>query len=235
MIESVNNEKIRKYAKLNEKKYRDLEGLFIVEGSHLIEEAIKKGVLVEAFSIDGSIGTMVSESVMRKLSSLKSVPNELGIVKKIDNFKIQGNILVLDGIQDPGNLGTIIRSAVAFDIDTIVASNDTVDLYNPKTIRSSEGMIFNINYVVGDLNEILSSLDDYDIYTTNVFDGESVDAVNKSKKYAIIMGNEGNGVKDSISKFANKRLYIPISSKCESLNVAIATSIILYELAKKKH
>ncbi len=235
MIESVNNEKIKKYAKLNEKKYRDLEGLFIVEGSHLIEEAIKKGVLVEAFSIDGSIGTMVSESVMRKLSSLKSVPNELGIVKKIDNFKIQGNILVLDGIHDPGNLGTIIRSAVAFDIDTIVASNDTVDLYNPKTIRSSEGMIFNINYVVGDLNEILSSLDDYDIYTTNVFDGESVDAVNKSKKYAIIMGNEGNGVKDSISKFANKRLYIPISSKCESLNVAIATSIILYELAKKKH
>lgn len=235
MIESVNNEKIKKYAKLNEKKYRDLEGLFIVEGSHLIEEAIKKGVLVEAFSIDGSIGTMVSESVMRKLSSLKTVPNELGIVKKIDNFKIQGNILVLDGIQDPGNLGTIIRSAVAFDIDTIVASNDTVDLYNPKTIRSSEGMIFNINYVVGDLNEILSSLDNYVIYTTNVFDGESVDSVNKGKNYAIIMGNEGNGVKDSISKFANKRLYIPISSKCESLNVAIATSIILYELAKKKH
>lgn len=235
MIESVNNEKIKKYAKLNEKKYRDLEGLFIVEGSHLIEEAIKKGVLVESFSIDGSIGTMVSESVMRKLSSLKSVPNELGIVKKIDNFKIQGNILVLDGIQDPGNLGTIIRSAVAFDIDTIVASNDTVDLYNPKTIRSSEGMIFNINYVVGDLNEILSSLDNYVIYTTNVFDGESVDTVNKGKNYAIIMGNEGNGVKDSISKFANKRLYIPISSKCESLNVAIATSIILYELAKKKH
>lgn len=235
MIESVNNEKIKKYAKLNEKKYRDLEGLFIVEGSHLIEEAIKKGVLVEAFSIDGSIGTMVSESVMRKLSSLKTVPNELGIVKKIDNFKIQGNILVLDGIQDPGNLGTIIRSAVAFDIDTIVASNDTVDLYNPKTIRSSEGMIFNINYVVGDLNEILSSLDNYVIYTTNVFDGESVDTVNKGKNYAIIMGNEGNGVKDSISKFANKRLYIPISSKCESLNVAIATSIILYELAKKKH
>lgn len=235
MIESVNNEKIKKYAKLNEKKYRDLEGLFIVEGSHLIEEAIKKGVLVEAFSIDGSIGTMVSESVMRKLSSLKTVPNELGIVKKIDNLKIQGNILVLDGIQDPGNLGTIIRSAVAFDIDTIVASNDTVDLYNPKTIRSSEGMIFNINYVVGDLNEILSSLDNYVIYTTNVFDGESVDTVNKGKNYAIIMGNEGNGVKDSISKFANKRLYIPISSKCESLNVAIATSIILYELAKKKH
>lgn len=235
MIESVNNEKIKKYAKLNEKKYRDLEGLFIVEGSHLIEEAIKKGVLVEAFSIDGSIGTMVSESVMRKLSSLKTVPNELGIVKKIDNFKIQGNILVLDGIQDPGNLGTIIRSAVAFDIDTIVASNDTVDLYNPKTIRSSEGMIFNINYVVGDLNEILSSLDNYVIYTTNVFDGESVDTVNKGENYAIIMGNEGNGVKDSISKFANKRLYIPISSKCESLNVAIATSIILYELAKKKH
>ena len=142
MIESVNNERIKRFSKLQNKKYRDLEGFFIVEGEHLVEEAKKKNLLVEVFSLDGSDGTIVSEAVMRKLSGLKSVPKVLGIAKKPENTQIKGNILMLDGIQDPGNLGTIIRSAVAFNIDTIVASLDTVDVYNTKTLRSSEGMIF---------------------------------------------------------------------------------------------
>lgn len=232
MIESINNEKIKRYAKLNLKKYRDLEGLFIVEGEHLVEEAKRVGVLVDVFSLDGSIGTKVSEAVMRKLSSLNSLPKVLGIAKKLNDIKVAGNILVLDGIQDPGNLGTIIRSAVAFDIDTIVASKDTVDVYNSKTLRSSEGMFFNINYIVADLENILSDLDDYDIFTTNVSSGKSVSDVKSSKNYVLIMGNEGNGVREEISNFATDTIYIPMNKKCESLNVAIATSIILYELSK---
>lgn len=233
MIESVNNERIKRYAKLQQKKYRDLEGLFIVEGAHLAEEAKKNNLLIDIFSLDGSEGTQVSESVMRKLSSLTTASNVLGIVKKRESKEIAGNILILDGIQDPGNLGTIIRSAVAFNIDTIIASSDTVDLYNQKTIRSSEGMIFNINYIVADLEKVLPSLNEYDIYTTNVVNGEDVHKVDVTKKYAIIMGNEGAGVRKNIATLANKTLYIPISEKCESLNVAIATSIILYELSKK--
>lgn len=233
MIESVNNERIKRYAKLQQKKYRDLEGLFIVEGDHLVEEAKKNNLLVDTFSLDGSEGTQVSESVMRKLSSLSTAPNVLGIVKKRESKEIVGNILILDGIQDPGNLGTIIRSAVAFNIDTIIASSDTVDVCNQKTIRSSEGMIFNINYIVADLEEILPSLNEYDIYTTNVVNGEDIRTIDVTKKYAIIMGNEGAGVRKNIATLANKTLYIPISEKCESLNVAIATSIILYELSKK--
>ncbi|MCX4248247.1 MAG: RNA methyltransferase [Bacilli bacterium] len=232
MIESINNEKIKRYAKLNLKKYRDLEGLFIVEGEHLVEEAKGVGILVDVFSLDGSIGTKVSEAVMRKLSSLNSLPKVLGIAKKLNDIKVSGNILVLDGIQDPGNLGTIIRSAVAFDIDTIVASKDTVDVYNSKTLRSSEGMFFNINYIVADLENILSDLDDYDIFTTNVSSGKSVSDVKSSKNYVLIMGNEGNGVREEISNFATDTIYIPMNKKCESLNVAIATSIILYELSK---
>jgi len=232
LIESINNEKIKRYAKLNLKKYRDLEGLFIVEGEHLVEEAKGVGILVDVFSLDGSIGTKVSEAVMRKLSSLNSLPKVLGIAKKLNDIKVSGNILVLDGIQDPGNLGTIIRSAVAFDIDTIVASKDTVDVYNSKTLRSSEGMFFNINYIVADLENILSDLDDYDIFTTNVSSGKSVSDVKSSKNYVLIMGNEGNGVREEISNFATDTIYIPMNKKCESLNVAIATSIILYELSK---
>lgn len=232
MIESVNNEKIKRYAKLNIKKFRNLEGLFIIEGEHLVGEASSLGILVEAFSLDGSVGTKVSEGVMRKLSSLSTIPNVLGIAKFIESREIRGNILVLDGIQDPGNLGTIIRSAVAFNIDTIVSSSYTVDLYNQKTIRSSEGMIFNINYIVTDLCEFLSNLEGYEIYTTNVHDGESLEYVKSDKKFALIMGNEGNGVRESIAEYASKSLYIPMNKTCESLNVAIATSIILYELNK---
>lgn len=232
MIESVNNERIKRFSKLQNKKYRDLEGLFIVEGEHLVEEAKKKNLLVEVFSLDGSDGTIVSEAVMRKLSGLKSVPKVLGIAKKPENTQIKGNILMLDGIQDPGNLGTIIRSAVAFNIDTIVASLDTVDVYNTKTLRSSEGMIFNINYVTADLENIIKHLKDYNVYVTNVLNGESLDDIETKGNYALIVGNEGSGVRKNIQELATNTLYIPMNDKCESLNVAIATSIILYELNK---
>ena len=232
MIESVNNERIKRFSKLQNKKYRDLEGFFIVEGEHLVEEAKKKNLLVEVFSLDGSDGTIVSEAVMRKLSGLKSVPKVLGIAKKPENTQIKGNILMLDGIQDPGNLGTIIRSAVAFNIDTIVASLDTVDVYNTKTLRSSEGMIFNINYVTADLENIIKNLKDHNVYVTNVLNGESLDDIETKGNYALIVGNEGSGVRKNIQELATNTLYIPMNDKCESLNVAIATSIILYELNK---
>lgn len=230
MIESINNERIKKIAKLKEKKFRDETNLFIVEGKHLVEEAIKAGVLVEAFSLDGSIGTWVSENVMKKLSSLTNIPRVLGVARKMEPEKINGNVLILDDIQDPGNLGTIIRSSVAFGIDTIVASLNTVDLYNPKVVRSTEGLLFKINYVATDLSEFLNkNKDNYTIYTTNVNGGSNIKNIKPKLPYAIIMGNEGNGVSDKISSFANETLYIPINKECESLNVAIATSLILYE------
>ena len=132
MIESINNEKIIKYSKLKQKKYRDESSLFIVEGKHLVEEAKKHDLVVEEFILNENI----SESAMKKLSNLDN-PNEyLAIVKKIKSRDIKGNVLIVDGIQDPGNLGTIIRSSVAFNIDTIILSNDTVDQYNDKVIRA---------------------------------------------------------------------------------------------------
>ncbi len=231
MIESVNNDKIKKYAKLQIKKYREEMELFIVEGRHLVEEAKKQDLLVDAFSLDGSIGTQVSRSVMMKLSSLNTIPNVLGIVRKKETKDIYGNILILDDLQDPGNLGTIIRSAVAFGIDTIVASLNTVDVYGSKVIRASEGMIFNINYVIQDLSTL--NLEDYDVFTTNVKEGEDIRNINIDKKYAIIVGNEGKGVSEEVASLAKRTLYIPMNKKCESLNVAIATSIILYEFQKK--
>ncbi len=235
MIESVNNEKIKNYAKLNDKKYRDNTGLFLVEGEHLVEEALKRNIVVEIFSLDKrDNSTQVSEPVMKKLSNLSSVPKVLAVCKKIENTDIKGNILMLDCIQDPGNLGTIIRSSVAFGIDTIVASKDTVDLYNIKVLRATEGMIFNINYIVDDLENTLNKLDNYTILGTNVVNGVTPDKINITNNYCLIIGNEGKGMNNILLSYIDNNIYIPMNKKCESLNAGVATSILLYELNKDK-
>ena len=156
MIESVNNERIKEYAKLNTKKYRDETGLFIVEGEHLVEEALKYMEVVEIFSLDGRDNTThVSLNVMAKLSDLKTPPKVLAVLKKRETEAAGWNSLVLDNIQDPGNLGTIIRSARAFGIDSIVLSEDSVDEYNSKVIRASEGMMFSTNIVRTNLRDFI--------------------------------------------------------------------------------
>lgn len=229
MIESTNNEKIKKYAKLKDKKYREEMGLFIIEGEHLVNEAKDKLQIVDEFIL----GENVTENVMKKLTSLTNIPKYLAVAKKQEEKEIKGNILILDNIQDPGNLGTIIRSCVAFGIDTIIASKETVDVYNSKVIRASEGAIFNLNYVIKDLDIFLRTIKNkYTIYTTNVEVGTSLKEINRKEPFAIIMGNEGNGVRKEISNYATDTIYIPISNKMESLNVGVATSIILYEFSK---
>ena len=144
-------------------------------------------------------------------------------------------VLLLDDIQDPGNLGTIIRSSVAFNVDSIVMSLNTVDLYNPKVIRSTQGMIFKINLIKDDLGQVIKKLKSKNIpiYTTNVNGGENIKNINSTDSYGLIMGNEGNGVKDEISTLADRKIYIPMNSKVESLNVSVAASILLYELGDK--
>lgn len=232
MIESVNNEKIKKYSKLNEKKYRDKENMFIVEGEHLVEEALEKGIVIDIFSLEEKENsTRVSIEVMKKLSNLSNPPKILAVVKKIEERKINGNVLVLDDIQDPGNLGTIIRSAVSFGIDTIVASKNTVDVYNSKVIRATEGMLFKINYLKRDLVEFINAnKDTLTFITTDVRTGRDIKDIEIPGNYALIMGNEGNGVSDAVSELVPNKVNIKISEKCESLNVSIATSILLYEL-----
>lgn len=238
---STQNCKIKELKKLNQKKVRDLKGLFLVEGEHLVLEALKKGCLIEIYVLEGyetniNVPTFyVNEAVMKFISELESYPNMIGVCKKIDdNINLGNSILLLDNIQDPGNLGTIIRSAVAFNIDTVIASLDTVDFYNSKVVRASQGMLFHVNLIKKDLKKELLELQEsgYKVYSTNVKIGKDIKNVEKSEKFAIIMGNEGSGVKEELACLANEYLYIPMSSNCESLNVAVATSIILYELGK---
>ena len=237
---SIDNKKIKNIKKLNSKKYRDETGMFIVEGEHLIQEAYKNGVLEEILleenndiNIDAPI-SYVTRNVLKYISELDNPSKMIGICKKIDKKNIGDKILILDGVQDPGNLGTIIRSCVAFNVDTIVLSKDCVDVYNSKVLRSTQGMIFNINIVEENLVEFIPKLkkDGYKVYGTKVNGGKSLKSVEKSKKFAIIMGNEGKGVSHSVLDLCSDYIYIDMNSNCESLNVGVATSIILYELDK---
>ena len=240
VITSLDNKKIKKYNSLKTVKGRKEEGLFLIEGMHLCEEAQKLGILVDilmeedtklSFNYDKEI-TYVTSNVLSKLSSLTNYGKVIGICKIISKKEIQGNrILLLDEISDPGNLGTIIRSSKAFDIDTIILSKNSVDIYNDKVLRSTEGMIFHMNILYDDLSEVIQRLknDNYLILGTDVRDGIDVKNI-KTDKYALIMGNEGHGVSKELLKLTDKNLYIKMNPDCESLNVAVATSILLYEL-----
>ena len=241
LITSINNQTIKELDKLKQKKYRDLEQKFLIEGEHLVEEAEKSGVLEKIILLENSEypskleKIYVSKSVMKKLSSLDTPPNIIGVCKMLSKKKLGKKVLLLDDIQDPGNLGTIIRSSVAFNVDSIVMSLNTVDLYNPKVIRSTQGMIFKINLIKDDLGQVIEKLKSKNIpiYTTNVNGGENIKNINSTDSYGLIMGNEGNGVKDEISALADRKIYIPMNSKVESLNVSVAASILLYELGDK--
>ena len=241
VISSLQNERIKNLSKLLDKKYRDLEGKFLVEGNHLVEEAFKAGLLLEVIKCEDVLGdydvptTLVTYEVIKKLSNTVNPQRIIGVVKKIEEKELGNKVLVLDDIQDPGNLGTIIRSSLAFNIDSIVLSNNSVDMYNDKVIRSSEGIIFHINIVRKDIVNVINMLhnDNYKIYGTKVDGGTSVDKINIPNKYALVMGNEGNGVKESILNLCDDYVYIDMNSSVESLNVAIATSIILYEFNKR--
>ena len=238
---STDNKKIKELKKLNQKKYRDKTGLFLVEGSHLVLEAFKSGYLKELILEQDELFPLdvdkmyVTNDLLYYISDVEAPQPVMGVVSKCVEKETLGNrILVLDGIQDPGNLGTIIRSAVAFHVDTIVLGKGTVDLYNPKVVRSSQGMIFHINIIELDLITFLPSLKEkqYDILGTRVTHGKSLKEIAKKSKFAIIMGNEGNGMSEEVAELCDDFIYIDMSSTCESLNVGVATSIILYELDK---
>ena len=240
LITSLENKKIKLINSLKLSKNRKSNKMFIVEGMHLVKEAYLNKQLLEIylledneleFSCDIPIN-YVTLNVMKKITNLTTPSNVIGICKTSYEGNILGNhILLLDDIQDPGNLGTIIRSSKAFSVDTIILSPNTVDIYNDKTIRSTQGMIFDTNFVVCDLKMVIPLLKDkgYLVLGTDVKTGVNAKNI-KTNKYALIMGNEGNGVKEEIKNMCDKNLYIKMNPKCESLNVSIATSILLYEL-----
>lgn len=242
LITSVNNEHIKELVKLKDKKYRDQSDTFLVETKHLVLEAYKEGLVKELileqnelFPLD--VDTLyVSPEVLKKLSSTNTPSKVMAVVyKKKEIDRVGEKVLILDNIQDPGNLGTIIRSAVAFNIDTIVLSNDTVDLYNPKVVRSNQGMMFHVNIIKRDIISFIHELknEGYKIVGTKVTNGHDVRDAKIYSHFALIIGNEGKGISYDVDNLCDEYLYIKMDNNCESLNASVAASILMYEISKK--
>ena len=240
LYSSIDNNKIKDIKKLHIKKYRDKKNLFLVEGRHLVLEAYKTGLLKELFLEENELlpldvmTSYMTNNVKNYLSELDNPTNIIGVCEKKEGIIEGKRIVYLDCIQDPGNLGTIIRSCVAFNIDTLVLSKDCVDLYNSKVIRATQGLLFHLNIVIENIENFVPNLkqNGYKIYGTKVTHGKHFKDIEKNEKFVIIMGNEGNGIGEVASELCDEFIYIKMNEKCESLNVGVATSIILYELDK---
>ncbi len=232
IITSLKNEKVKYWYNLRNKKFRDQERRFLIEGDHLINEARKQNLVIETISIvDKNADYFVTKEIMEKISEQKSISYNAAVVRFIKEDSITGNVLILDGVQDPGNLGTIIRSCIAFGVSNIILSDNSVDLYNSKVVRATEGMIFNINVLRRNLIEFIPIVKNlgYKIVGTDVKNGINIKDINK-ENIAIVMGSEGQGLSNEVKNMCDNFVYIKMDNACESLNVGVATSILLYEV-----
>lgn len=247
-ITSANNPYIKDLYKLKEKKYRNLNKRFIIEGFHLVKEAYLKGVLKEVLFVyendikdinSSNINVIkVSIDVINKLSETTNPQSIMGICEIKDvsiDYQKYNKLLILDGVNDPGNLGTLIRTALGFNIDLIVCSLDTVDIYNSKSIRATQGALFALPIVYRDLNNELDIIKKNNIIIvgSSLESKTSLSEIKKIDRYAIVLGNEAKGVKESTLEKTDINIIINTNSKLESLNVSVAGAIIMYELDKK--
>ena len=235
-ITSVNNPLIKELIKLKQKKYREKEKKFIVEGYNIIEEAKDYITLIITSSkedeniLPNVEHILVPKEIIGKLSETVTPQGIIGICNYVtsrENF--EGNVLVLDGLQDPGNIGTLIRTAICFDFNTIYITDNSCDIYNEKVLRATQGGIFKVNIIRKNINDIIDDLKKkgYYIVGTSLKNGIPLNDINFKNLNAIILGNEGNGVSKETIERSNINAYIPINTSMESLNVAIAGGIIM--------
>lgn len=233
----ISKNKIKLIRSLNTKKGRENTGLFVAEGPKLVHDLLNEGFIPDEIldNIDD----------IKKVSFLQHPQSMLGVFKirkgdnkpTIDLLSNSKLVLALDGVQDPGNLGTIIRIADWFGIEDILCSHDTVDCWNPKVVQATMGSIARIKLHYTDLIKMVDDLpSDYPVYAT-LLDGNNIYDQPLSHYGMIIMGNEGNGISPELRKRINRKLFIPNYPQeretAESLNVAIATSIVCAEFRRR--
>lgn len=235
-IKSRQNELIKEVAKLDNPTYRKDVGLFKVEGFHMLEMAVEAKVVKQVFSLkkidnlDEIVPQyIVSKEVLEKISSTKSPQGVVAVCKLLPQNKIKSNkVLYLDGVSDPGNLGTILRTALAFDFCDVVLSKNCCSIYNEKTLQASQGAIFKLN-IVSDKNLSDLKKEKYQIIATEIKGSISLEKVQKKDKFVLVLGNEAHGVSKETLELADYRVRIDIKN-IESLNVAIAGAIAMYFL-----
>lgn len=239
-MESLSKNKIKWIRSLGLKKNRDAENLFIVEGEKMVLELIdlwpKNIELICTTDLNFSTklpSYTTDEKIMRSISSLKT-PNKLLAVVKKPQLKLKQEasfIVVLDDIQDPGNMGTILRTCDWFNVDQIVCSTNTVDVFNTKVIQSSMGSIFRTPVTYCDLSVFLEDTE-LPVYGA-LLEGENIYKQQTERKGIIILGNEGKGISEKIQTYITQAIHIPRFGGAESLNVSIAAGIILSEFCRE--
>lgn len=244
-ISSKSNPKFMLAQKLKQKKFREQFKLVLLEGEKLILDAVSNNISLEMLFVDNDkvdfakqLGAketyILDKKLCKNLTSMITSQNVFAVVK-IPEIKptISNSVLVLDKIQNPDNLGAIIRTAVATNFTTIFAV-DSVDIYNEKTLRSSMGNAFKINLIKTDYQSLLSQLDNYEIFVADM-NGENIFNVsNVGKKVALVIGNEGNGISSELMKIASKKISIPMQNNVESLNASVSAGIIMYQIKNRQ-
>jgi RNA methyltransferase, TrmH family len=229
---------------LNKKKYRDKHGLFVVEGLKSVNEFLKSDFeLAQLYAVDNLDAELnektaiISETELKSISFQKNPSGILGVfkIKKEQQISPQKGLTVaLDGINDPGNLGTIIRLCDWFGVKNLFCSMDTVDCYNPKVIQASMGSLTRVNVFYLDLEQFLKT--QYKIVYGTFMNGDTIYKTELSEDAILILGNEANGIRKTIEKHIDKRIAIPQfgnTQSTESLNVANAAAIFLSEFARR--
>jgi RNA methyltransferase, TrmH family len=243
LLTSVKNEKVKSWRKLHNRKDRTKSGAFLIEGYHLIEEAIQSDwdimevIIQEGISIpdwEREIPIVeVSDNVFQHISQTKT-PQGIAAVVNMKKFQeYHGtHYLLLDQIQDPGNLGTIIRTADAAGFDAVILGEGTVDLYNDKVIRATQGSIFHIPIFQANLPVEIMRLkqEGVSIWASALTNSRDFHTIKANSKVALIVGNEGAGIQEAVLELADEMVKIPIYGKAESLNVSIAAGILMYHL-----
>lgn len=251
IINSTQNENIKYFTKLNDKSFRKQERKFLIEGKHLVEEALKTNLVEIVLSTDSNYLNniknvdkyLVSEAIIKKISNTKNPQNVVAVVKMFDNSinilkeeltNKTSSLVMFDDINDPGNLGTLIRTAAALGYNGIVLSNSSVDIYNDKTIRASQGSIFKIKIVYTDINSYINTLkeNNYTLIGTSLKDAIPLENLKKTNKFVLCLGNEARGISDDVLDLMDTSIKLTMYNDVESLNVMIAGSIIMYELKK---
>ena len=244
-ITSVNNNQIKYYNSLHQKKTRDIENLYLVEGAHLVKEAFKLNLLDTIISssenelnkYNGIKHIYVTDAIINKLSTTQTPQNIIGVVRKEEkDFQICDKMIILDGVSDPGNVGTIIRTSLALGVKTIILSSEAVDLYNEKLLRATQGAFFQANLYQMDLVKLYELLKENNIplIATSLKANTNINELPKLSKYALCMGNEANGISKVTEENATYSVIIPLQNNIESLNVATSHAIILYQLEGSK-
>ncbi len=245
----ISKNQLKYIRQLEQKKYRRRENLFVAEGTKVVGDLLQRYRPEAVFATSewqapaGVTPQLVTDDELRRISFLQHPQQVLALFPIPSSFTFHFSLftnnlsLVLDGVQDPGNLGTIIRIADWFGISTIVCSEDTVDAWNPKVVQATMGSIARVNILHTDLPAFLDSLPaDFPVYGT-FLDGDNIYTQELTPEGLIIMGNEGNGITDAVRAKVNRRLLIPDfhqGETADSLNVAIATAITCSEFRRRQ-